>query len=73
MLTLTKLGLDKVSIQYTYQHNSKGADEAVALDKILTDATNKGLTFISDRDAQIREDCIQVLTYGIQVLMLYLN
>jgi hypothetical protein len=54
-------------------NTSKGADEAVALDKILNDATNKGLTFISDRDAQIREDCIQVLTYGIQVLMLYLN
>jgi PHP family Zn ribbon phosphoesterase len=52
---------------------SKGADEAVALDKILNDATNKGLTFISDRDARDPEDCIQVLTYGIQVLMLYLN
>jgi hypothetical protein len=45
----------------------------LALDKILNDATNKGLTFISDRDARDPEDCIQVLTYGIQVLMLYLN
>jgi predicted Zn-dependent protease len=43
---------DKVSIQYGYQQFPKGADEAVALDKILTDATNKGLTFISDRDAR---------------------
>jgi hypothetical protein len=43
---------DKVSIQYGYQQFPKGADEAVALEKILTDATTRGLTFISDRDAR---------------------
>lgn len=43
---------DKVSIQYGYQQFSNKTDEASALNKILTDAANNGLSFISDRDAR---------------------
>jgi hypothetical protein len=43
---------DKVSIQYGYTQFPTGTNEAKALDKILTDAAKKGLTFISDRDAR---------------------
>lgn len=43
---------DKVSIQYGYEQFPKGTNETLALDKILTDASKKGLTFISDRDAR---------------------
>ena len=43
---------DKVSIQYGYQQFSKETNEAGALNKILSDATSNGLTFISDRDAR---------------------
>jgi hypothetical protein len=43
---------DKVSIAYGYQDFPKGTDEAAALNKILTDAAAKGLTFVSDRDAR---------------------
>ena len=43
---------DKVSIQYGYSQFPKGVNEAEALNKILSDAAKKGLTFISDRDAR---------------------
>ncbi|HWB28124.1 MAG TPA: zinc-dependent metalloprotease [Chitinophagaceae bacterium] len=43
---------DKVTIAYGYQDFPKGTDESAALNKILTDAAAKGLTFISDRDAR---------------------
>ena len=43
---------DKTSIQYGYQQFVKGTDETAALNKILTDAADKGMTFISDRDAR---------------------
>jgi hypothetical protein len=43
---------DKVSIQYGYSQFPKGTNEAEALNKILSDAAKKGLTFISDRDAR---------------------
>lgn len=43
---------DKVSIQYGYEQFPKDVNQATALNKILIDATNKGLTFISDRDAR---------------------
>jgi hypothetical protein len=43
---------DKVSIQYGYEQFQKETNETVALDKILSDASKKGLTFISDRDAR---------------------
>ncbi len=43
---------DKVSIQYGYSQFPQGANEADALNKILTDAAKNGLTFISDRDAR---------------------
>jgi hypothetical protein len=43
---------DKISIQYGYKQFPKGIDEATALDKIVADATKKGLSFISDRDAR---------------------
>jgi hypothetical protein len=42
---------DKVSIQYGYSDIPSG-DETPVLNKILTDAAGKGLTFISDRDAR---------------------
>lgn len=43
---------DKVTIAYGYSDFSPGTNEATALNKILTDAANNGLTFISDRDAR---------------------
>jgi hypothetical protein len=43
---------DKVSIQYGYSQFNAGADEHAALDKILTDAQNKGLYFITDEDSR---------------------
>lgn len=43
---------DKVTIDYGYQDFPAGTDETTALNKILSDAAAKGLTFISDRDAR---------------------
>jgi hypothetical protein len=43
---------DKISIQYGYQQFPKETDETATLDKLLTDASKNGLTFISDRDAR---------------------
>ncbi|HEY4149215.1 MAG TPA: zinc-dependent metalloprotease, partial [Chitinophagaceae bacterium] len=43
---------DKVSINWGYREFPTGTPEAPALDKILRDATDKGLLFISDRDAR---------------------
>jgi len=44
---------DKVAITFGYQDFPQHTNEAVALNKILTDATiKKGLQFISDRDAR---------------------
>ena len=43
---------DKVSIAYGYQDFVKGTNEASELNKMLSDAAKKGLTFISDRDAR---------------------
>jgi len=43
---------DKVTIMYGYSDFAPGTNEATALNKILTDAANRGLTFISDRDAR---------------------
>jgi hypothetical protein len=43
---------DKVTVAYAYQHFPSGTNEQQALNKIITDAAAKGLTFISDRDAR---------------------
>lgn len=43
---------DKVAITWGYQDFSAGTNETEALNKILTDASKKGLQFISDRDAR---------------------
>ena len=43
---------DKVSIAWGYQDFPTGTNEPEALNKILSDATKKGLQFISDRDAR---------------------
>lgn len=43
---------DKVSINYGYADFPVGTNEAMALNKIITDAGKNGLTFISDRDAR---------------------
>lgn len=43
---------DKVSINYGYADFVAGTNEAIALNKIITDAGKNGLTFISDRDAR---------------------
>ncbi len=43
---------DKVAIAWGYQDFSATTNEAAALNKMLTDATKKGLQFISDRDAR---------------------
>ena len=43
---------DKISITWGYQDFPNATNETAALNKILTDATKKGLQFISDRDAR---------------------
>jgi hypothetical protein len=43
---------DKVAVTWGYQDFASGTNEASALNKILTDATKKGLQFIADRDAR---------------------
>ena len=43
---------DKVAIAFGYQDFSAGTDPALALNKILTDASKNGLQFISDQDAR---------------------
>lgn len=43
---------DKVSIAFGYRDFPPGAPEVSMLDKILTDAYNRNLQFISDRDAR---------------------
>ncbi|HSC39075.1 MAG TPA: zinc-dependent metalloprotease [Chitinophagaceae bacterium] len=43
---------DKVSITWGYSDFAPGTNEPAALDKILRDATAKGMRFISDRDAR---------------------
>jgi predicted Zn-dependent protease len=43
---------DKVTITYGYSDFAPGTNEAIALNKIITEAAKNGLTFISDRDAR---------------------
>ncbi len=43
---------DKVSIDFGYREFPPGTDETSVLSNILTKAANRGLTFISDRDAR---------------------
>lgn len=43
---------DKVSINFGYRDLSSSTNEQATLNKILTDASKKGLQFISDRDAR---------------------
>jgi hypothetical protein len=43
---------DKVAITWGYQDYPSGTNESAGLNKTLTDATAKGLQFISDRDAR---------------------
>ena len=43
---------DKISITWGYQDFPAGVDEQAALNKMLTDATQRGFQFISDRDAR---------------------
>ncbi|MBL7736097.1 MAG: zinc-dependent metalloprotease [Chitinophagaceae bacterium] len=43
---------DKVAIAWGYQDFPPGVNEAEALDKILSDASARGLKYLSDRDAR---------------------
>lgn len=43
---------DKASITFGYQDFPKGTDEKAGLNKILQDARNKGLLFLTDQDAR---------------------
>lgn len=43
---------DKVTIQYGYSVFPPGTDEHAALNKIITDAASRGLTFITDADSR---------------------
>jgi len=43
---------DKVTIAYGYQDFPAGTDEHAALDKILSDAFNRGLIYLTDQDAR---------------------
>jgi hypothetical protein len=43
---------DKTTVAYSYSEFAKGTDEKQALNKILEEAINKGLRFISDQDAR---------------------
>ncbi len=43
---------DKIAIRYGYSQLGAGASEPAALDAILNEARDKGMVFISDRDAR---------------------
>lgn len=43
---------DKVSIEYGYSDFAPGTDEHAGLNKIITDAAKRGLTFLTDQDAR---------------------
>lgn len=43
---------DKTTVAYSYSEFAKGSDEKQALNKILEEASIKGLRFISDKDAR---------------------
>ncbi|MBT8177529.1 MAG: zinc-dependent metalloprotease, partial [Eudoraea sp.] len=43
---------DKVTVAYSYSHFPEGTDEQEALNKILDDARQAGLRYISDQDAR---------------------
>ncbi|MFY9619270.1 MAG: zinc-dependent metalloprotease [Pyrinomonadaceae bacterium] len=43
---------DKVAIAYGYQDYPAGTDEKAALDKILSDASKRGLMYLTDQDAR---------------------
>lgn len=43
---------DKVSIRWGYSQFAEGTQERAALDKILVDAAQRGLTFITDADSR---------------------
>ncbi|MTI21275.1 DUF5117 domain-containing protein [Fulvivirga sp. RKSG066] len=43
---------DKVAVTYGYQDFPEGTDEEAALDKIITNSFDEGLTFLSDQDAR---------------------
>ncbi|HKO34850.1 MAG TPA: zinc-dependent metalloprotease [Pyrinomonadaceae bacterium] len=43
---------DKVAIAYGYQDYPAGTDEKAALDKILSDASKRGLLYLTDQDAR---------------------
>jgi hypothetical protein len=43
---------DKVAIAYGYQDFAPGTNEPLALTEIITNARNKGLTFLTDQDAR---------------------
>ncbi len=43
---------DKIAINWGYRQFASAAEEAAGLDKILDDATAKGMQFISDNDAR---------------------
>jgi Met-zincin/Domain of unknown function (DUF5117) len=43
---------DKVAITFGYQDFTKGTDEKVALNKILKDAQDRGLLYLTDQDAR---------------------
>jgi hypothetical protein len=45
---------DRVAIAYGYQHFPEGTDERAALEAILTEARDGGLTFFNDADARPR-------------------
>ncbi|SFR45900.1 protein of unknown function [Robiginitalea myxolifaciens] len=43
---------DKVSVAYSYSDFPEGTDESLALNKILNDAAQQGLRYLSDQDAR---------------------
>ncbi len=43
---------DKTTVAYSYAEFEKGTDEKQALNKILSEASGKGLRFMSDKDAR---------------------
>lgn len=43
---------DKVTIEFGYRQFPKGTDESAALSKILGDARDRGITYLTDQDAR---------------------
>ena len=64
---------DKIAIQYGYQDFPKGTQEQAQLDKLVRDAMQRGLIFLTDQDARPPAAHTLQLISGTMVQMLSMN